>query len=133
MTVRFAMIVVLFAVASVVSGVLLAVSTWASSTVGIALGRWVVPGAVFAGFFPVFWVVRGHVLPPHLAEPPWKAAATLTAWIGLTLVMWDATMRLVRPAMRAAGFERGTFAILIACLLVGLLLIEQVGRRRRWV
>lgn len=128
MTARYAMLVILFAVASVVSGVLLAIATWALPQIGVSLGPWALPVATLLGFLSVFFLVRGYVLPPDLARPAWKATATLGLWIILTLAIWQATMGLVRPIMRSAGFDRGTYALLFLCLLAGLFVIE-VGFR----
>ena len=129
MTARYAMIVISFVAASMVSGVLLAVATWSLPMLGIVPGPWALPVAVVAGFLPVFLLVRGYVLPPPLAHPAWKAATTLTMWIGLTLALWQGAMSVMRPVLRVVGFERGTFAILLACLIAGLLVIELALRR----
>jgi hypothetical protein len=126
------MLMILFAVASSVTAVLLALALWIAPQIGLSPGLWALPVATFVGFVGVFFLVRGYVLPPHLAAPAWKATATLTLWIVVTLAIWQAAMWVVRPIMRSAGFERGTFVILLACLLATLVVIERaLGGARR--
>jgi hypothetical protein len=131
MTARLAMLIILFVVASVVSAVVLAVAIWILSRLGLSPGPWALPAATLIGFVGVFFLVRGYVLPPHLAAPAWRAAATLVLWIGVTFAIWQAAMWIVRPIMRSVGFERGTFVILLVCLLATLVVIERtLGSRR---
>lgn len=132
MTARLAMLIIVFAVASVTSAVILALGTWIASRIGVSPAPWALPAATLVGFVGVFFLVRGYVLPPHLAVPAWKATATLVFWIGLSFAIWQGTMWLVRPFMRSVGFERGTVAILLACLLATLVMIERIVGPKRF-
>jgi hypothetical protein len=125
------MLVILFCAATVVSGVLLAVALWVLPMLGFWLGPWALPLAVLAGFLSVFLPMRAYVLPTYLASPAWRATTALTLWIGVTFALWRVAMSLVRPIMRSVGFERGTFVILLLCLLAGLFVIELALRPRR--
>jgi hypothetical protein len=122
MTARLATVIILFFAATVVSGLLLALGVRGLPMLGLTPGPWGMHLAVMAGFLPVFLPARVHVLPPHLASPAWKATVILTMWIGATLAIWEGAMSLVR----SVGVERGTFAVLLLCLLAGLLLVELV-------
>jgi hypothetical protein len=131
MTARRTLIMLLFLVASVSSGVILAVATWVLPRVGVPTGPWTLPGAVLAGYLPLFFAARAHVLPPHLARPAWRALVMLILWVAAAFAIWQATLAVVRPILRAVGFERGTFVILLGSLFVGLWVIEALVRPTR--
>ena len=126
---RSVIIVLLFFVAVAATGLLMALTVGVAPRLGVPLGQWLMPTATFIMFVVVFFLAREVVLPRPLMEPAWKAVVVLSGWMASTLVLWQAVMWALRPVMRGFGFDRGTLAILLGCLLVSVKLLERVTAR----
>ncbi len=131
MTTRTVSVLLLFAVASIATGVVLALSLSGCARAGIEPGRWLMHEVMFVCFVGVFFVGRHALLPPRLATPWGTALATLSVWLGVTLLVATGVAALVVPLFRGVGFGHGTAVVLLACVLASVGVLDRVAARRR--
>lgn len=129
MTSRSVSIVLLFFVAIASTGVIVALGLSLQPGLGAEAAAGLVPLATFAMFVLTFFLARSIVLPPACAAPAWRALVALSAWMGLTLIGWQAALWALRPVMRASGTPRGTLLVLLGCLLLSVKVLDRVSAR----
>jgi hypothetical protein len=128
MHIRTLSIGLLFVGALFMSAIVLPLALWLASRATVVsterLGAIVIIGC----FVAVFFVGRSVVLPRDVARARWPSLALLTAWMVATMAVASGVIWLTQPVMAAAGVEHGSLAVVLACLVASVGLLDRMAR-----
>ncbi|MGQ0735081.1 MAG: hypothetical protein ACT4QD_15675 [Acidobacteriota bacterium] len=127
---RIVVVLLLFLVASMTGGVILAMATSLADRTGGPLPGWAAPPVVLACFATVFFLGRTSVLPSACTTSPRRALVALTACIGLSMALAALMTWALGPITRALDAGPGPAVMWCASLLAVLLLLERFAARR---